>query len=84
MPGLSVDKGTDNIDQPRLPLFKAFTNYDKYVGVETWTKIGLNNTDYNDRDAFDAANDHFVAPIDCAYLFGATLLFKINAGATFA
>ena len=24
---------------------KAYTNYDNYVGVGSWTKIGLNNTD---------------------------------------
>ena len=48
----------------------------------TWTKIGINNTDYNDQGAFDAANNHFVAPVDGTYLFGATLLYKINASAT--
>jgi hypothetical protein len=30
---------------------KAYTNYDNYVGVGTWTKIGINNTDYNDQGA---------------------------------
>ena len=52
--GLSVDNATGIVDQPRLPRFKAWTNYDNYVGVGTWTKIGLNNTDYNDQGAFDA------------------------------
>ena len=80
--GLSVDNTTGIVDQPRLPRFKAYTNYDNYVGVGTWTKIGLNNTDYNDQGAFDAANNHFVAPVDGTYLFGATLLYKINASAT--
>ena len=80
--GLSVDNANGIVDQPRLPRFKAYTNYDNYVGVGTWTKIGLNNTDYNDQGAFDAANNHFVAPIDGTYLFGATLLYKINASAT--
>src|SRR5690606_1075490 len=70
------------VDQPRLPRFKAYTNYDNYVGVGTWTKLGLNNTDYNDQGAFDAVNNHFVAPVDGTYLFGATLLYKINASAT--
>ena len=65
--------------QPRLPRFKAYTNYDNYVGVGTWTKIGINNTDYNDQGAFDAANNRFVAPADGTYLFGATLLYKINS-----
>ncbi|MEF2552597.1 hypothetical protein VQ042_14680 [Aurantimonas sp. A2-1-M11] len=55
---------------------KAYTNYDKYVSVGAWTKIGLNNTDTNDQGTFDAANNHFVAPVDGTYLFGATLLYK--------
>ena len=80
--GLSVDNATGIVDQPRLPRLKAWTNYDNYVGVGTWTKIGLNNTDYNDQGAFDAANTYFVAPADGTYLFGATLLYKINASAT--
>jgi hypothetical protein len=77
--GLSVDNSSGIVDQPRLPRFKAYTNYDNYVGVGTWTKIGLNNTDYNDQGTFDAANNRFVAPVDGTYLFGATLLYKVNA-----
>ena len=38
--GLSVDNATGIVDQPRLPRFKAYTNYN-YVGVGAWTKIGL-------------------------------------------
>jgi hypothetical protein len=71
--------GTGIVDQPRLPRFKAFTNYDNYVGVGAWTKIAINNTDYNDQSAFDAANNRFVAPVDGTYLFGATLMYKVNA-----
>ena len=40
---------------------------------------GLNNTDTNDQGAFDAANNRFVAPVDGTYLFGATLMYKVNA-----
>ncbi|MBS0126278.1 C1q-like domain-containing protein [Thetidibacter halocola] len=40
--------------------------------------IAINNTDYNDQGAFDAANNRFVASADGTYLFGATLLFKVN------
>jgi hypothetical protein len=76
--GLSVDNTTGIVDHPRLPRFKAYTNYDNYVGIGTWTKIGINNTDYNDQGAFDAANNHFVAPVGGTYLFGATLLYKVN------
>jgi len=78
-PPFSVDNATGIVDQPRLPRFKAYTNYDNYVGVGAWTKIGLNNTDYNDQGAFDAANNHFVAPVDGTYLFGASLLYKVDA-----
>ncbi len=77
--GLSVDNASGIVDQPRLPRFKAWTNYDNYVGVGSWTKIGLNNTDYNDQGAFDAGTGLFTAPVDGTYLFGATLLYKINS-----
>ncbi|MBY8978374.1 DUF2793 domain-containing protein [Rhodobacteraceae bacterium NNCM2] len=77
--GLSVDNANGIVDLPRLPRFKAYTNYDNYVGVGAWTKIGLNNTDYNDQGAFDAGTNVFTAPVDGTYLFGATLLYKVNS-----
>ncbi|WP_420024189.1 DUF2793 domain-containing protein (plasmid) [Cereibacter azotoformans] len=77
--GLIVDNATGIVDQPRLPRFKAYTNYDNYVGVDTWTKIGINNTDTNDQGAFDAGANHFIAPADGTYIFGATLLYKVNS-----
>ena len=77
--GLSVDNATGIVDQPRLPRFKAYTNYDNYVGVGTWTKIAINNTEYNDQGAFDAGTNLFTAPSDGTYLFGATLLYNVNS-----
>lgn len=77
--GLIVDNTNGIVDQPQLPRFKAYSNYDNYVGIGAWTKIGINNTDYNDQGAFDAANNRFVAPVDGTYLFGATLLYKVNS-----
>jgi hypothetical protein len=77
--GLSVDNTNGIVDQPQLPRFKAYTNYDNYVGVGIWTKIGLNNTDYNDQGAFDVGTNLFTAPVDGTYLFGATLLYKVNS-----
>ncbi|MET4130641.1 DUF2793 domain-containing protein [Roseovarius sp. MBR-6] len=77
--GLSIDNATGIADQPQLPRFKAWTNFDNYVGVGTWTKIGLNNADYNDQGVFDAATNLFTAPASGTYLFGATLLYKVNA-----
>jgi len=76
---LQADPATGILDQPNLPRFKGYTNYDNYVGVGSWTKIGINNTEYNDQGAFDAATNRFVAPVDGTYLFGATLMFKVNA-----
>jgi hypothetical protein len=80
--GLIVDNTNGIVDQPRLPRFKGYTNYDNYVAVDTWTKLGINNTDYNDQGAFDAANNRFVAPVAGTYLFGATLLYKVNSSTT--
>jgi Protein of unknown function (DUF2793) len=80
--GLIADNATGIVDQPRLPRFKAYTNYDNYVGVGTWTKIGLNMTETNDQSAFDAATNLFTAPASGTYLFGATLLYKVNASTT--
>jgi hypothetical protein len=62
--------------------FRAYTNYGNYVGVGTWTKIALNNTDYNDQGAFDAGTGLFTAPVDGTYLFGATLRYKVNSSTT--
>jgi hypothetical protein len=80
--GFIVDNANGVVDQPRLPRFKGYTNYDNYVAVDTWTKIGINNTDYNDQGAFDADNNCFVAPVAGTYLFGATLLYKVNSSTT--
>ncbi len=80
--GLIVDNTNGIVDQPRLPRFKGYTNYDNYVAVDTWTKIGINNTDYNDQGAFDAANNRFVAPVAGTYLFGAALMYKVNSSTT--
>ncbi len=77
--GLIVDNATGIVDQPRLPRFKGYTNYDNYVGVDTWTTIAINTTEYNDQSAFDAGANHFIAPADGTYLFGATLLYKVNS-----
>lgn len=80
--GFIVENASGIVDQPRLPRFKAYTNYDNYVAIDTWTRIGINNTDYNDQGAFDAGNNRFVAPVAGTYLFGATLLYKVNSSTT--
>ncbi len=78
--GLIVDNTNGIVDQPRLPRFKAYTNVDNYVPLTTWTKIAINNTEY--QGAFDTANNRFVAPVAGTYLFGASLLYKVNASTT--
>jgi hypothetical protein len=77
--GFIVDNETGIVDQPRLPRFKGYTNFDNYVAVDTWTKIAINNTEYNDQNAFDAGNNRFVAPAAGTYVFGASLLYKVNS-----
>ncbi|KFB10719.1 DUF2793 domain-containing protein [Nitratireductor basaltis] len=67
------------VDQPNLPRFKAFTNYDNYAALDSWTTIGINNADYNDQSVFDAGTGLFTAPADGTYFLGANLLFKVNA-----
>ncbi|MFD1796901.1 DUF2793 domain-containing protein [Paracoccus aurantiacus] len=76
---LGVDPATGIADQPNLPRFKAFTNYDNYVATDSWTTLGINVAEYNDQGCFDASTNRFVAPVAGTYLFGASLLYKINA-----
>ena len=80
--GLIVDNANGIVDQPRLPRFKGYTNFDNYAAVDTWTKIAINNTEVNDQGAFDAVNNRFVAPVAGTYLFGASLLFKVNSSSS--
>jgi hypothetical protein len=80
--GLIVDNANGIVDQPQLPRFKAYTNFDNYVPLTTWTKVAINNTEVNDQGAFDAANNRFVAPVVGTYFFGASLLYKVNASTT--
>ena len=80
--GLIVDNANGIVDQPRLPRFKGYTNFDNYVGVDSWTKIGINTVEVNDQGAFDATSNRFVAPAAGTYQFGASLLYKINSSST--
>ena len=78
---LNIDTNTGIADQPKLPRFKAHTNFDNYIGVGTWTKLGINTAEYNDQACFDAATNMFTAPVDGTYLLGASLMYKTNGNA---
>jgi hypothetical protein len=75
---LSIDDATGIVDQPRLPRFRAHTNFDNYAAIDVWTRIAINVADANDQGAFDAATNRFTAPADGLYVFGATLMHRIN------
>lgn len=72
----SVDEPTGMISQPNLPRFKAKTNFDNFAALQTWTKISINETDYNEQGAFDPATNLFTAPASGTYMLGASLMFK--------
>ena len=78
---LCIDQATGIADQPRLPRFKAHTNYDNYVGVGTWTKLGINVAENNDQACFGPSTNCFTAPLDGTYLLGASLMYKTNGNA---
>ncbi|MBC9248551.1 DUF2793 domain-containing protein, partial [Paracoccus sp. 11-3] len=46
---LGFDLATGIVDQPSLPRFTAYTNYDNYVATDSWTTIGINVAEYNDQ-----------------------------------
>lgn len=77
--GLSIDSATGIVDQPQLPRFKGVTNFDNYCIADVWTKIAINETEFNEQGTFDAATNLFTAPVDGTYQFGATLIFKQNS-----
>ena len=78
---LSIDTVTGIAAQPKLPRFKACTNYGNYIGVGTCTKLGINTADYNDQACFDASTNLFTAPIAGTYFLGASLTYKTNGNA---
>jgi hypothetical protein len=44
--------------------------------------ISPQQAEHSDQAAFDAATNRFVAPLADTYLFGASLLYKVNASTT--
>lgn len=79
--GFSIDPVTGIADLPTLPRFTAYTNFDNYVGVGSWTKVGINTAESNDQGCFDAVTNLFTAPVDGSYAFGASLTYKTNGNA---
>lgn len=76
--GLIVNGSTGVVDQPNLPRFKAVTNFDNFAPADTWVKIAINSSEFNDQAVFDAATNTFTASVAGSYLFGASLTFKQN------
>ncbi|WP_173931084.1 DUF2793 domain-containing protein [Chelativorans sp. Marseille-P2723] len=79
-PSIEVNRQSGIVSLPALPRFKAYTDFDNYVGVGNWVKIAINNAEYNGQNGFKAQNNRFVAPADGTYLFGASLHYKGDAG----
>lgn len=78
----AIDRASGLVSEPNRPRFKAYTNYENYIPINTWTKVGINAVEANDQNIFDPGTNLFTAPADGTYLLGASLLFKINASAT--
>lgn len=73
--GIVIDPDTGIAHQPALPRFKAALNYDAYVAEATWTKVPVNQAEYNAQAVFDAATNLFTAPVDGTYMLGCTLKY---------
>ena len=58
--------------------FAAFTNFNNYIAVNTWTKVQFNNADSNDQGVFVSAQNRFVAAEAGLHGFGVALTYKRN------
>src|SRR5690606_23398605 len=75
--------GSDGIvNQPQLPRFVGYINFDQYIAANTWLKVPINNTEYNDQTVFDGSTNRFTAPVAGVYTFGATVGWKQNGSNT--
>lgn len=73
--GLRIDSATGIVEQPSLPRFKGFTNYDNFIGPVAWTAVNINDAEYNDQSMLNPATGLMTAPVDGTYLIGATLMY---------
>lgn len=76
---IDVDQTAAKVSFAEHSKFSAYVNYDKYIGVATWTSFSPNNTRHNDQGDFDAGASKFTAPHAGYFLFGAGYRFKANA-----
>ena len=76
--GFDVEPSSGIVNQPNLPRFKASTNFDNFCALDTWTRIALNDTEFNDQNIFDPGTNLFTAPTEGTYAFGASLVYKQN------
>lgn len=80
--GLTIDEATGIVNQPQLPRFKAYTNFDNFGAADAWIKIRINTTETNNQGAFNPVTNAFVAPVAGDYVFGASLLYKVATSST--
>ncbi len=74
--GFAIDPATGIAAQPSRPRFKAVSNYDNTMPLETWITLDINQTEINDQGAFDAATNLFTAPVTGSYMIGGGVVFK--------
>jgi hypothetical protein len=78
---ISVHEASGIVDQPRLPRFKGYTNFDNVCPADVWTKIAINVGETNEQGTFDPTTNRFTAPVAGTYCFGASLVYKQMASA---
>lgn len=74
----SADPATGVMSFPYLTRFVASLNFDQYVAANSWLKVPINTTTYNDQAAFSASTNRFTAPVAGLYEFGAAIGWKQN------
>jgi hypothetical protein len=76
---MTVDKSNGQVSLTQSPKFLAYMSFDKYCAANSFTRIAFNNGRHNDQNAFDVANNQFVAPAAGVYALGFRIMFKANA-----
>ncbi|WP_048646071.1 DUF2793 domain-containing protein [Nitratireductor soli] len=75
---ISADGDSGRVLLPGNGKFLGYLDYDQYIAADAWTKVAINDTDYNDQGVFDAGTGRFTAPAAGLYYFGAAIGWKQN------